>query len=165
MKFVGILSGHQPVIIGTFYTALRKRVGEAIKHLPRHPVRAKAMFFIDIISLLSLVICGMYIALKADSVHPIFLFIVPFLAHEFHSRVAGQVHATMHMQVFGESFVGYAQDILTVLGGRSTPGMSLPSEKMQYRKLLNMKNRRVSSDEFGSHQRGPYEHQVSCVIY
>jgi hypothetical protein len=165
MKFVGVLSGHEPVVIGTFYLELRKRVGEAIKHLPRHPLRAKFMFFVDILSLLFMILCGVYIGLKVDYVNPVVLVAVSYLAHEFHSRVAGQVHATMHMQVFGDSFVRYAEYILTALGGRSTPGMSLPSEKMQYRKLLNMKSRRTSADEFGSRQRGPYEHQVSRAIH
>ena len=163
VKCVGRFVGKPSPIMGNFYIELRKRVGEMLSTLPKHPVRAKILFFIDVISLLLLLIAGIVLSIwYSGSTHYIIIFLVSFLAHEIHGRLAGQAHAVLHMQVFDKSTIGIIEKIMILFGCCNLPGTLLPSPAIHYRKLVNS-DILTSMREFGINHRGPWQHQVYLI--
>jgi hypothetical protein len=154
---IGSIAEKASPIMGPFYEDLSCQVAQALHSLPRHPLKAQIMFFVDVFGVLIFTLWGVYLSFYHSSTSRITIFVICLLDHVFANRAAAQAHAVGHMQVFDKHFVSWAEYIM-LLCGRTMPVYALPSETVVYRHKLN-RPRAEAQAEF-SYGRGPFEHQA-----
>ena len=155
---IGVLVGKKSPQIGKFYQTLSTKVGTDLKTVAKHPLWAKVMFIVDNFVSVMLTLFGTYMMFYQQHIDNQFLLVVvPWLAHVFNARVAGQAHAVLHMQVFGRGFVNIAQYMFQLIGTKSIFAYHLPDERAIFRTKMNSASVEVRSEWAGG--RGPFEHQ------
>jgi hypothetical protein len=160
-KEIGDFDGPLSPVMGAFYTELSEVVGEVLRHLPRHPIKAKLLYFIDVSGVIVFTTLGVFLWSISGSqpTSAFVVFIVSFLTCVFSNRTSAQAHCVGHLQIFDKSFVAYAEMILLMFGGRPTPVYSLPSKEVAYRLRMTSSDREYTQAEFAG-GRGPFEHQA-----
>ena len=155
--YVGDVTEKKSPVMGKFYETLSKRVDAKLKDIPKHPLHAKVLFFVDYFMLLGLVWYGLHLLFQDDP-HVLKMVITSWLAHVFSTRIAGQSHAVLHMEVFGPKFTYIAQYMLTAIGSKSVVAYHLPDERAVSRTKMNLSSLEARSEY--PQGRGPYEHQA-----
>jgi cytochrome b involved in lipid metabolism len=144
--------------MGEFYQALSVKVGSAMTKLEKHPLQAQFLFFFDYFVLVFCVLFGSYMVYYDQYMDNVPLVIaVSCMAHFFNTRVTGQCHAVLHMQVFGPTFVTIAQYMFHLIAIKSLYAFHLPDERAIFRRKMNEDSQGARGEWFG--KRGPYEHQ------
>lgn len=156
-KNIGILKGSRSPIMGAFYDEVAKRARLELKDLPIRPARAILIFFVDILSLLLLLVFGLHL-MQTEHTPPLLQYIVPVALSLLSSRVSAHAHAVGHMQVFGKDWVRFGELLVSLCAARTMPPYALPVPTVPCRKLLH-KSRAISQNEY-SNKRGPFEHQA-----
>ena len=156
-KCIGSLVGSESPIMGKFYEDVAAKARLALQDLPRRPLLAGVLFFLDVACIISLVAFGLYL-MQLNTVSPALQFIVPVALSICSSRVSAHSHAVGHLQVFDKKWARFGELIMSMFGARTMPPYALPVATVTYRTLLH-KPRRLAQLEYSS-MRGPFEHQA-----
>jgi len=140
--------------MGTFYTDVCEEVAIVLEKLPKRPLRAKVLYFVD----LALTIMALSVISKMSTSTDVRLqFVVWMITYgAVLPRFFQQTHALCHFQLFGPHLTAILDHVMISLGSLSANAYSLTT-KGNIRRLMN-EPRSVSQQEFLN--RGPYEHQA-----
>jgi fatty acid desaturase len=150
---IGIFDGQSPVI-GPVYKELKRRIQDKLKHVPKQPPTAAALFFMDIM----FVLCFLVWSIFTTTATPIWqLFSAHLVAPTLILRLFGQSHALGHVHIFPAKSVSLWGKLLLAAGAPGIGMFMIPASDRNPRSMLN-EPRIKSQSEFAQH-RGPGEHQ------